>query len=153
MLYCLVIQIHFKMKALRTEISLYVKCNKTIINESIAISDYISIESVFWFQTESVEFQKIMRFLELLPQYGNEKTFPTLVSILEEHYYWLGEELKAELLAEKELLIIEDYIENLAKQLVTEQFGQTVRLSSEDKSALKNLVAKRIQYAKEVLTG
>ena len=93
----------------------------------------------------------MMKFLEVLPKYANNKTFPLLVSLLERDFFWLGEELKAELLAEKNLLHIEDYIENLAHQLVVEKFGKTMRLSPTEKTAIKDLVAKRIQYAKEVL--
>lgn len=97
-----------------------------------------------------MQYQKMIKFLELLPQYGGSQAYSTLTSILEKEHFWLGEELKAELKAEKDELPVEDYIQELAHYVTDMTFGKSLRLGQGDKKALMSLTAKRIQYAKEV---
>lgn len=53
------------------------------------------------FQNEGSNFQKVMKFLELLPYHCDTKGFQKLCMILEREHEWLADELRAELRAEK----------------------------------------------------
>ena len=70
--------------------------------------------------------------------------------ILDENYFSLAEEMRAEMKAEKGELKIEDYIYEEAGKLVLKDFGNTKRLSDGEKKDMQALVALRTQYAKEV---
>ena len=91
------------------------------------------------------------KFLELLPaNCTNKKAFSLLCEILQTDYEWIADELKAELRAEAGELKIEEYIEREAAILVHREFGSSKRLSEAEKKEIKDLVALRTQYAKEV---
>ena len=91
-----------------------------------------------------------MKFMELLPNHCDTRGFQKLCLVLEKEHEWLADELRAELRAEKGELQVEDYIEKEASMIVFREFGQTKRLAQTEKTAIKDLIALRTQYAKEV---
>ena len=104
-----------------------------------------------YFQNEGTNFAKVSKFLELLPNCSNNKnTFQLLCDILQPDYEWISDQLIAELKAETGQLKIEEYIDREAAILVHREFGSSRRLSESEKKEIKDLVALRTQYAKEV---
>ncbi|KAK2175945.1 hypothetical protein NP493_695g01044 [Ridgeia piscesae] len=100
-------------------------------------------------EEEPTDFGKMFKFLQLVAQRKHDSFEPMRQILVELGHKWLADEMRADVMAERGDLEIEEYVYREAGSLVHQHFGGSKRVSEVDKKEFQMLIARRYQAAKE----